>query len=112
MRAAALEDVGDPAARDRGADESGSCAGEGGVGAGEGVDAVVVGGVREGADLVEELVQVRAAGDLDESILGRGGDGLGAYVFRSGGSFASDAVAAQDVPLVAVDRDRPCGAWF
>jgi hypothetical protein len=39
------------------------------VGASERVDAVVVGAVGEGGEFVEEVVQVRAGHDLDESVL-------------------------------------------
>lgn len=39
------------------------------VGTGEGVDAVVMRSVREGSQLVEELVAVRSADDIDQAVL-------------------------------------------
>ena len=51
------------------------------VGAGEGVDAVVVAAVREGAELVEERLGVLATDDSDESVAGGGGDRLCADEF-------------------------------
>ena len=69
-------------------------AGEALVGAGEGVDAVVVGGVGEGAEFVEEVVAVRATDDFDQSILSCRGDGTGADVFGTGGPVGADGVAA------------------
>ena len=72
------------------------------VGAGEGVDAVVVGAVGEGAQLVEKVVAAPAADDLEEPVFGGGGDGLGSDLFRAGRAPARDGVAAEDVSLVAV----------
>lgn len=51
------------------------------VGAGECVDAVVVFGVGEGGQLVEELAVVLAADEADEAVFGCCCDGAGTYFF-------------------------------
>jgi hypothetical protein len=73
-----------------------------GVGAGECVDAVVVAGVWEGGQLVEELVCLSSADKPNEPIFGGGRDRVGTDVFRAGGVVAAAVVAAQDVALELV----------
>lgn len=82
------------------------------VSAGEGVDAVVVGGMGEGADLVEEVVGVASADDRDQAVFRGGGGGAGADVLRPGCAYAAGVVAAQDVAFVAVDDGAAGGAGF
>jgi hypothetical protein len=72
------------------------------VGAGKGVDAVVMCAVGEGAELVEEVVAVATADEPEQAVLGGGGDWAGANILCSGNAFAADAVAAQNVALVAI----------
>ena len=59
------------------------------VGAGEGVDAVVVFSVGKGAEFVEEGLGVAAADELDEPVFGGGGDGPGAGDLVAGGQMRS-----------------------
>jgi hypothetical protein len=66
--------VGDPPARDADPHGTDGWPGEGFVRAGEGVDAVVVGCMREGGDLVEKRLAVAAGHKLDEAVVGGGGD--------------------------------------
>jgi hypothetical protein len=61
----------EPPTRDAGADAAAAAGGQEVVGPRERVDGVVVGPVREGAQLVEELVDVAAADDPDQPVLGR-----------------------------------------
>src|SRR5205823_5044094 len=65
--------------------------------AGEGVDAVVVASVWEGAELVEERLGVLVANDADEAVAGCGGDGLGADEFGAGDAVGAGVVAAEEV---------------
>ena len=90
----------------------GGGAGECGVGACEGVDAVVVGAVGEGGEFVEEVVGVAVADELDESVFGGGGDGGARMSLSPVTSVAVGAVAAEDVAGVAVDEGFAGGAWF
>jgi hypothetical protein len=82
------------------------------VGAGEGVDAVVVGGVWEGAELVEEFCGVGAADEFDQAVFGGGGGDAGADLFGAGGALAADDVAAQDVLFVPAGDGAAGGAGF
>jgi hypothetical protein len=67
------------------------------VGAGEGVDAVVVAAVREGGELVEEGLGVAAADDPEVAVLGGGRDRLGTDVLAAGNLlFLWDFTSEQD----------------
>lgn len=66
------------------------------------VEAVVVGRVWERRQFVEELLDVASPNDLEEAVLGRGGDRLGAHVLGAGDTLADDAVAAQEMSGIAV----------
>src|SRR5947209_7351213 len=87
-------------------------AGECSVCAGEGVDAVVVGGVGEAAEFVEEVVAVAAADDFDQPVFGCGCGAVCAYVLGAGGALAADDVAAQHMPFVAVGDGSAGRAGF
>ena len=76
-----------------------AAAAEAGVGAGEGVDAVVVAAVWEGAQFVEQCVGVACADDPDQTVLGGCGDRVSADVLRAGRSFGVAAVAAEKLTL-------------
>ena len=67
------------------------------VGAGEGIDAVVVRPVRKGGQLVEQLLAVPAADELDQPVLCRRRDRLGADQFAAGYPLGKDPVATQQV---------------
>ena len=71
------------------------------VGAGEGVDAVVVGAVGEGAELVEEVVAVAVADDFEEPVLVAAATGWARTSFEPVAR-RFDGVAVEDVSLVAV----------
>jgi hypothetical protein len=79
------------------------------VGAGEGVDAVVVAAVREGAELVEECLGVLATDYSDESVAGGGGDRLCADEFGAGDAVGAGVVAAEAIADVVVG-ERFAGA--
>ena len=75
-------------------------AGEGVVGAGEDVDAVVVPCVGEGRDFIEEGGAVGAADGFDQAVFGGGGDDLGADLFGAARSDCANGVAAENFALV------------
>jgi hypothetical protein len=72
------------------------------VGTGEGIDAVVVRPVRKSGQLVEQLLAVPAADELDQPVLGRRRDRVGADQFAAGYPLGKDPVAAQQVAGVAL----------
>jgi DNA-binding CsgD family transcriptional regulator len=79
------------------------------VSPGEGVDAVVVGAVREGDELVQEGLTVSAAHELHEAVLCRRRHRLGANELLAGRALGEHALAAQQLALVALG-ERGAGA--
>jgi hypothetical protein len=77
--------------------------GEGVDGAGGGVDLVVVDGVGEEDDFVEERVVPGSADEADFVVFGAAGEGLRSDDFVAGGAIAVHAVAVQDVGAVVID---------
>jgi hypothetical protein len=90
----------------------GAATAEGVVGAGQGIDAVVVCSVGKGAQLIEEVLAVAPADDREQAVLCSGRNRTGTNVLCSGDTFAADAVTAQDVALVAIDERLAGGTRF
>ncbi|MDP9308303.1 MAG: hypothetical protein M3P15_08335, partial [Actinomycetota bacterium] len=80
------------------------------MGAGEGIDAVVVRPVRKSGQLVEQLLAVPAADELDQPVLGRRRHRLGADQLAAGHPLAEDPVAAEELAGVALDQREPGSA--
>src|SRR5439155_24857472 len=67
---------------------------EGVVGAGQGIDAIVVCSVRKGAQLIEEVLAVAPADDREQAVLCSGRNRTGTNVLCSGDAFATKDIAA------------------